>query len=255
MFSADFSKNLEHYESVGLLELGLSETELKKRQGKFGISQLFYPLIDRYYKSVEDLVKPGMHVLEIGCGTGYHSGIVVSQEACLTGVDISKECLRVCAKKHPNFYRLIQANMEEIPLPASSFDVIVIFGSLSYGNPKKVQKEIFRLLKNGGHLIVKDTLNHNLIFRFNRWIEYKKGTRSRSTLIFMPRLNFINSFKDNFNKSELYFYGSYLWIFYPISKFLGSYYATRSNNLAERIFPSQKNAFGFVMTCRGYKGF
>jgi ubiquinone/menaquinone biosynthesis C-methylase UbiE len=254
MSSSDFSKNLEHYESVGLFELGLSEIELKRRQGKFGISSIFYPLIDKYYKSVKDLVKPGMQVLEIGCGTGYHSGVVLSQEASVTGIDISEECLRVCAKKHPNFYSLIKANMEEIPLPDSSFDAIVIFGSLSYGDPKKVKQEVFRLLKSGGHLIVKDTLNHNALFRFNRWIEYKKGSRSRSTLIFMPRLNFINSFRDSFDKSELYFYGSHLWIFYPISKLFGSSFAASSNELIERIFPSRKNAFGFVLTCRGFKG-
>lgn len=70
----------------------------------------------------------------------------------------------------------------------------------------------------------------------------------------MPRLNFVNSLRNSFNKSELYFYGSYLWIFYPISKLFGPRFAATSNELIERIFPSRKNAFGFVLSCQGFKG-
>jgi ubiquinone/menaquinone biosynthesis C-methylase UbiE len=52
-------------------------------------------------------------------------------------------------------------------------------------------KEIYRVLKVGGYVVVVDSLN-NLIFRFNRHINNLRDLRSQSTFKRMPDINLIN---------------------------------------------------------------
>ena len=238
-----------YYDSVAISEGKLADTELIYRQGLFGIPSIFHPLVTNYYDAIENHIKPGMKVLELGCGTGQHSGKLIEVGANLTVLDISNLSLEICKKKHNQIKDLVCANIEEMPMPDKSFDAIVSYGCLSYGEPNKVDSEIFRLLKHGGTLIVRDTLNHNFVYKLGRWIEYRFGKRSKSTIKYMPNMSRITGIKKNFKNSELYFYGSYLWFFYPISKIVGMGIASNANSIAEQIFPSKKKSFGFILIC------
>lgn len=239
----------QYYDSVAISEGKLTDHELLYRQGLFGIPPIFHPLVTNYYDAIEINIKSGMKVLELGCGTGQHSGKLIQMGANLTVLDISNLSLMVCKRKHNQIKDSVCANIEEMPMPDESFDAIVSYGALSYGEPIKVNSEIFRLLKHGGTLIVRDTLNHNFAYKLGRWIEYKFGKRSKSTIEYMPNISRITSIRKKFENSELYFYGSYLWFFYPMSKILGMSIASNVNGIAERIFPSKKKSFGFILVC------
>ena len=91
-----------------------------------------------------------MTVLEIGAGTGNHTGPVISTGAKVTLLDYSNTSLLNCKSKYPTVAELVCANMEDIPIESNSFDFIVASGSISYGDFEKVTNEIFRLLKPGG---------------------------------------------------------------------------------------------------------
>jgi SAM-dependent methyltransferase len=170
----------------------------------------------------------------------------------LTANDISSKSLEVLKKTHPNVNSLICGDMSNLPIESRSFDAIVSCGSLSYAVPELMNEEIFRLLKDGGILIVCDTLNHNPIYRMNRFIHYILGRRSLNSIVRIPDLGRIKSLSLPFDKTSLKFFGSYLWIVSLSKFFLGDKISHKLNSWLEINFPSGKYGFKFVLVGRGF---
>jgi SAM-dependent methyltransferase len=198
-----------------------------------------------YYDEIRRNIEPSDEVLEIGIGTGIHTKVIFEKTNKVSAIDISLESLKLCKIRFPDI-NLFHANMEQIPLSDNSVNAIVSCGSLSYGDPVKVNAEINRILKPGGKLIILDTLNHNLAYKINRWIRFKSGQRTRSTLKRMPTLNRIQQLQSFYLESETTFYGSYLWFTLILEKLLGSNLAFKLNSWLEKYHPSKKNAHKFI---------
>ena len=114
-------------------------------------------------KHVRSHAKPGMKVLEVGCGPG--SFAVDIQGMDLTCLDPSAEMLKVCKKRvdsarekrgdSPASY--VEAIAEDIPLPDNTFDrVFCLFSFRDFKDKKQGLSEIFRVLKPGGQLVICD---------------------------------------------------------------------------------------------------
>ena len=142
-------------------------------------SEFISPIFNKYYELICSVIQPGMQVLEIGAGTGTHTKILIDSGAEVTAQDISELSLEVLRSKLTNSVTTLTSDMEFIPLKDKTFDCIVCCNVLSYGDPTKVNQEIFRLLKPSGSLIIMDSLNHNYIYRFNRMIHYLRGDRTK----------------------------------------------------------------------------
>lgn len=69
----------------------------------------------------------GLHVLDVGCGTGRHSIRLAAQGAAVTALDFSSGMMdRVKAKPGWERIRLIQHDLTEpLPLPAAAFDRVL----------------------------------------------------------------------------------------------------------------------------------
>lgn len=209
-------------------------------------SEFISPIFNKYYELICSVIQPGMQVLEIGAGTGTHTKILIDSGAEVTAQDISELSLEVLRSKLTNSVTTLTSDMEFIPLKDKTFDCIVCCNVLSYGDPTKVNQEIFRLLKPSGSLIIMDSLNHNYIYRFNRMLHYFRGDRTKSTLKRIPNLNRINKFASKFESSNVYYFGSYFWICFPISLILGRSIAIKFNKVLEKIKPSSSGAFKFI---------
>lgn len=107
-------------------------------------------------------IQPGVHFLDIGCGTGWAVGQaanLVNGKGLFYGVDLSPKMIE---KAKSNFsgkdnFRFVQANSESIPLDSDFFDIIICTNSFHhYLHPDKALKEMYRLLKNGGKLFILD---------------------------------------------------------------------------------------------------
>ncbi len=86
-------------------------------------------------------------VLDICCGEGYYTQLITQLcEAEVYGFDISKEMVRLAAKRRCNATFFV-ANMSDIPLADGSIDCAVhLFAPLC-------EKEFLRVIKQGGYLI------------------------------------------------------------------------------------------------------
>lgn len=99
----------------------------------------------------------GLHVVELGCGTGYVSGWAARRGAArLVGVDTSAEQLataRRLAEVHGVALELVQASAEATGLPDGAFDLAVSeYGAATWCDPAAWIPEAHRLLRPGGRL-------------------------------------------------------------------------------------------------------
>jgi SAM-dependent methyltransferase len=248
--SQDFDRQL--YEHKALKYSKLPIEQLTKQTGTDGMSNLHIPPFEYFYEQIRILIHKNLSVLEIGAGMGRHSGVIIKTGAILTANDISTKSLEVLKKTHPDVSYLVCSDMSNLPVDSKSFDAIVSCGSLSYADPDLMNKEIFRLLKDGGTLIICDSLNHNLMYRLNRFMHYILGKRSLNSIVRIPDLNRIESLSIPFTKTRLKFFGSYLWIVTLSKLFIGDKFSNQLNSWLEINFPSGKNGFKFVLVCQGF---
>ena len=111
-------------------------------------------------------------------------------------------------------------------------------------------KEIFRVLKPGGIFICVDSLNENPLYKFNRWLNYKRGRRSLGTLINMPTMRLIKKYNTNFESISINFFGALVWIYPFLKVFIGKSNATTIINRFDSFNKTSRSAFKFVMVVR-----
>lgn len=243
-----------HYDEVAKLQVNLSDEELKVQVATNGIQKFQRVVFDHYYECIRKNINSKMDVLELGAGMGRHSGVILDTGANLTVNDISASSLKVLKRIYPAIKNMIVSSMDQVPIEAKSYDVIVSCGSLSYADPNILDKEIFRLLRNGGSLVILDSLNHNPLYKLNRVFKYFIKKRSKSSVKRIPDLDRIDQLSRHFNKSDIKFFGTYFWIIRILDFVIGQDIANKTNILLEKYFPSSKNAFKFVLVCNEFNG-
>jgi SAM-dependent methyltransferase len=99
----------------------------------------------------------GKDVVELGCGTAYFSAYLARLGARVVGVDVTPAQLDTARRMQKEFdleFPLIEANAEDVPLPAASFDLVHSeYGASIWCDPYKWIPEAARLLRPGGHLV------------------------------------------------------------------------------------------------------
>lgn len=91
-------------------------------------------------------------ILDLGCGTGANLE-VLSGYGVAMGLDVSGTALAFCKKRA--LPRLLQANGESLPVRSDSLDLVSAMDSLEHiQEDNAALKELFRILKPGGKLLV-----------------------------------------------------------------------------------------------------
>ncbi len=104
----------------------------------------------------------GMRLLDAGCGTGHHIADLRKRGYEVAGVDASKEMLEHARINNPDSV-ILEADVEEIPLPDASFDIVLSVEVLRHlPRSAKCIAEMSRLLKPGGFCLVTATPLLNL---------------------------------------------------------------------------------------------
>lgn len=203
---------------------------------------------EHYYRLLNK-ISLNSKILEIGAGMGENTNYLSNKVNYLIATDISYSSVAVMKKKfakYDNFMAQV-SDMESLPFDDNSFDIVCSAGSISYGNNQIVMDEIHRVLKKGGSFIAVDSLNNNLIYRINRYFHYLRGNRSKSTLLRMPNIKLIKHYEAKFGNLEIKYFGSLVWLFPIIEKFISDKKIKMFSKNFDSKFKIKKSAFKFVM--------
>lgn len=133
----------------------------------------FYDFIQKYivrdvrYKTrlIEQAnIRPGHHVLDLGCGTGTLAIMVKQMQASaeVVGLDADPDMLKVA--KYKSSQQNVQVKFDvgftnKLPYPDASFDRIlssIMIHHLKTPDKETTAREVFRVLKPGGQLHIID---------------------------------------------------------------------------------------------------
>lgn len=161
------------------------------------------------------LVRPGAQVLDVCCGTGLHSLAAARAGAVVTVSDIAPQNIELARLRAARAGLQITgraADAEALPWPEASFDLVTCAGSLSYVDLDKFLAELRRVLRPGGAFVFVDSLNHNPFYRFNRYVNYLRGRRSRATLDRMPTLATLERIRRDFPDLQASYHGVFTFL-------------------------------------------
>lgn len=210
-------------------------------------------LPDKYYFELfRKKINKSLKILEIGSGIGEKTIHLLNMSFKVCATDLSPASVKLMKKrfaKYKNFSSRV-ADMEKLPFKKSSFDVICSSGSLSYGDNNLVMNEIFRVLRVDGILIIQDSLNNNPIYKFNRYLNYLLGKRSKSTIKRIPDKNLIDKYIKKFGYGKVKYFGSITWSFPLLNKILSEKFITKLSKWYDKKFNIKKSAFKFVLMLR-----
>lgn len=124
----------------------------------------------KIWQALGDLA--GKKVLDAGAGTGRLAVEMARRGALVTALDLSGEMLKVLARKSPRIHsvkfpegnlpaakfngiNLVVGDAENLPLEKNSFDwVVAAFLIVHLKNPARFFDEAYRVLKDGGRLLL-----------------------------------------------------------------------------------------------------
>ena len=101
--------------------------------------------------------KDPIHVLEIGCGAGRFSEILLNFPSVrLTSIDISK-AVEANSLNFPqnNWHRVIQADVMWLPFKVQQYDIVIGLGVIQHTpNPEKTIEKLYEQVKPGCDLVI-----------------------------------------------------------------------------------------------------
>lgn len=96
---------------------------------------------------------PSGDAVDVGCGTGRHTRWLVERGHRVTAVDSSPEMLEIAALTAPDATTIL-ADIEDLPLPDMSADLVLCALVLSHRPSLAAIGEMARVLRPGGWLII-----------------------------------------------------------------------------------------------------
>lgn len=106
-----------------------------------------------------------VHVLEVGCGAGRFTEVLLSTGACVTSIDLSS-AVEANDENFPqgDAHRIFQADVLRLPFAPQQYDVVFCLGVVQHTrNPEETIERLYQQVKPGGWLVIDHytyTLSH-----------------------------------------------------------------------------------------------
>ncbi len=119
---------------------------------------LAYSGADKIVKKLKEI--SGGKILDIGTGYGEFIGFLkqaLRSFDSFVGVDLNEEELKKAEKEHGTIAKFKKMNAEKLDFPDKTFDIVSVASSLHHlEKPERVLKEMFRVVKPQGYLIIQE---------------------------------------------------------------------------------------------------
>ncbi len=118
-----------------------------------------------YIEFVKRFVIPNSLILDVGCGTGLSSFLLVKEGYKSVGMDISQICIEKASAREQNNLRFVCGDILDLPFKNGRFDCVSIFVTIEHvpDIPRAIN-EMLRVTKQKGKIII---LSPNLLSPFN----------------------------------------------------------------------------------------
>lgn len=122
-------------------------------------------------KDIEKNYKKKGKLLDVGCGIGTFLNICQKRSWQVYGEEISEYAVRYAQKKFG--LRVLKGNLSEVDLPDNFFDVVTLWDVIDHSEkPSLLLKEIYRILKKDGLVVVQTDMEDSFIYRLAHWIYF-----------------------------------------------------------------------------------
>jgi ubiquinone/menaquinone biosynthesis C-methylase UbiE len=115
-------------------------------------------------------IRPGMEVLDVAAGNGNFAIAAARRGAAVTASDLTPRMVelgRARSEAEGLAIEWLEADAEEILLPADRFDVVAsVFGAMFAPRPERVAAELFRLARPGGLMAMANYASRGFLSRF-----------------------------------------------------------------------------------------
>lgn len=162
--------NSEQYKQLSIREFTKAADRYETdHAGIYKMCKQDYPDI------LADLEKePFTDLLDCGCGTGSMTSLLhqAYPERHYTGIDLPPKMIEVAQSKQLPNARFIVGDCENLPFAENSFDVVICSQSFHhYPNPQDFFNSVYRVLRPGGWLILRDNTGPNVFIWLINHIE------------------------------------------------------------------------------------
>ena len=139
---------------------------------------------DDYCEAFINALPENSKVLDLGCGPGTDSKILIDRGLQITGIDLSDELIRIAADTNPTG-SFVQGNMLDLPFGSHQFDGLFAKASLLHLPKEDVAQalqEIVKVVKPGGiiHIAIKGGDGERIVkedkfgYEFERFFSFWK---------------------------------------------------------------------------------
>jgi len=172
-----------------------------------GMSLLTLGTLTKIKRQIAEHTHSGNHVLDLGCGTGTLAQMCIERGAVVTGVDANSGMLAVAKRNSPsaNYLNISLGNLDE-HLGDESFDIILstlAFSELTRAERVHVLKQIKRILRNGGKVLIGDEMIPENNLAKCLYYAFRLPMRLLTWVITQTTTNAISNFDDDVREAGM----------------------------------------------------